>query len=234
MATNWTMAEKIMGRNMVSVMEITPPDWKRTLQKQLQWELRWIPFSCATLEQCAATHILVPGLPKTVFELLWEQRCDDLDEHDMGWRDWYGFETEHGRLQGEMTANATICQANVQWYLIRKEIVPESFGLDANSHGKLLQRFERLPLACEIAHCYRTFAMLRGETLLPNIWVRCTDTYRYPWTDWQSEDRYRFRSEYVGNFQPDGYFHHGECEEYDDEQSSGLGICPCWKLPGEK
>ena len=63
----------------------------------------------------------------------------------------------------------------VRWHLLRKEPVPGSLRKTFGERRNLLSDGERVPRSGEVADIFVLLALVTGQCLLPDVWVRCRD-----------------------------------------------------------
>lgn len=103
---------------------------------------------------------------------------------------------------------------NCEWLMLRKTPVANSTSKTWNDQQKLISEVEFVPNAAEVCWALTTFKEVRGEYLLPNIYVRTSSV---------DADGYRVC---VGGFVGDGLDVSG-CS--DDGCSGGLGVASARK-----
>jgi hypothetical protein len=168
-------ARAIMGKNFLGLEEVRRGYGIALNPKQLAE----IPFSEETLRACKDTHVLIAGCALSINEI---RKLADSDFYDT---DWYN---------REPFANDK--KVSVQWYLLRKEPVPESRSKTYDQQTALLKE-EEVPFACEVTYMVILYWLTHRERLLLDVFVRCQD---------KDSDGDRV---VVGGFDSDGFGVHG-------------------------
>ena len=103
---------------------------------------------------------------------------------------------------------------NCEWLMLRKTPVADSTSKTWNDQQKLISELEFVPNAAEVCWCLTTYKEVRGEYLLPNVYVRTSSV---------DADGGRVR---VGSFGGDGL---SVLDYSDDDCLGGLGVASARK-----
>lgn len=129
----WVGVKEIMGRNAISLDE-TEKTFRFSYTEFQRGQLTIIPWSAETLRACADTHVLFPGYPLTIAEMIKRQPIVNI---------WFG--------HAERTF-VTQEKVELRWYLMRKGAMPYSVGRKFTDQLTLLSPQEEVPRACELMY----------------------------------------------------------------------------------
>ena len=62
-----------------------------------------------------------------------------------------------------------------RWYLLRKNIVPDSTSKNFSEQQVLLSDKDEVPRACELVYMMTLYYLVRGQKLFADKWARCID-----------------------------------------------------------
>jgi hypothetical protein len=151
-------ARAIMGKNMFGIADAIKYYEVAPTEKELA-KLADIPFSEATLRACANTHVLCADFGLSVMDV-WEKHSQlFFSKSDP----WYGKKDEAKWARKRVKA---------QWRLLRKDVVPNSFGKDFRNQESLLGKGEKVPAVREMVYMVIGYYLATGEKLFPNYYVR--------------------------------------------------------------
>jgi hypothetical protein len=156
-STSQKRAKEIMGENYLGPEDAMKHFGVSYTDKELI-QLREIPFTEAELEACKKTHILFAGYSLSILDIR------NKAKHLFYNQDWYNSQ-----------AFATKEKVNLQWYLVRKDEVPNSTSKTWSQQQSLLTSDESVPRACEVVFMVMLYCLVTGKRLLANMYVRCID-----------------------------------------------------------
>mgnify|MGYP001567035619 CR=1 FL=1 len=160
--TDQERAKRIMGTNYVGPDAAMEHLGVQYTERELA-TLAVVPFSEAVLKDCAKTHVLVAGAPLSILEI--RERAQAKGKLFYSTSDaWYNAEKF-----------ATDEKVNMQWYLIRKDAVANSFSKNWNDQQALLTPEETTPCACEVVYVTILTFLVTGIRLFEKYYVRCSD-----------------------------------------------------------
>jgi hypothetical protein len=184
--TTYARAKKIMGELCVGPETISQTAPRLTkMMTRSDWST--VPFSEEILASVGNSHVLVAGCPLTLVNM------DNLYLENFFISGYRNF-----TIAGERTywfaseSFAKTQRVDERWYLFRTDPVPESFYAEAYidpknlelsaEHGmtlkeqlELIEPWERVPHACEVAYLALICKLLWGLNLFP-FYVRTCDT----------------------------------------------------------
>jgi len=152
-------AMEIMGKNFLSpwdVVEHFGVEYGDEISKLLQ-----IPFSENVLEECKDTHILFAGYPLTILDIRSKVSPELFPVADNRW---------YARL-----AFAKADKVKTRWYLMRKDIVPNSTDKTHAEQTMMLAKNEEVPRACEVVFMTILAYLVMDECLFEGVYARCKD-----------------------------------------------------------
>lgn len=150
-------AWKIMGKNVIDPEKVAKHLDVAFSVEQLK-QLANFPFSESALQECKDTHILVAGYPLSIMDI--REKASKLFRS----QDWYNDEKF-----------ATKEKVNLRWYLIRKDIIPDSINKRYQEQTALLTEDEEVPRACEMAYMIILYYRAKGIRLFEKLYARCQD-----------------------------------------------------------
>ncbi len=153
-----TAAREIMGKNMFGIADAIKHFKSSPTEKELS-ALEKIPFSEATLRECANTHILVADFGLSVVDV-WEQHTQLFYSKA---NPWYS--------EKDQAKWARKC-VKAQWRLLRKTAVKDSFSKDFHDQEALLGKGEEVPEAREMVCMVIGHYLASREKLFPDYYVR--------------------------------------------------------------
>lgn len=160
--TSQERAQKVMGKHYIGPDAAMQHLGVQYTEQELAM-LSVVPFSEAVLKGCAKTHVLVAGAPLSILEI--RERIQGKGKLFYSTTDaWYNAEKF-----------ATDEKVNVQWYLIRKEAVANSFSKNWDDQQALLTPEEITPRACEVVYAMILTFLATGIRLFEKYYVRCAD-----------------------------------------------------------
>jgi len=161
------LARAIFGKSFLGPDEVATHFGVKWTAKDRK-TLKTIPFNEAALEECRDTHLLVAGYPMNLMQV------HEVNTELMyfGNDPWYGkhpFSTEE--------------QVALRWYLLRKDIVPDSTSKSWVEQTAMLAKTEETPRACELGYAMLLYRLAHGEWAgLTKKWARTSsvrsDGYR--------------------------------------------------------
>ncbi len=177
--TSQERAQRIMGKHYVGPDAATQHLGVQYTDQELAM-LSVVPFSETVLKDCAKTHVLVAGAPLSILEV--RERTQGKGKLFYSIDDtWYNKE-KFARDE----------KVNVQWYLVRKDAVANSFSKNWDEQQVLLTPEEITPRACEVVYASILTFLATSTRLFEKYYVRCSDV---------SSDGHHV---YVGVFGADG------------------------------
>ena len=112
--------------------------------------------------ECAGTHFLVAGSPAVAARCARPTAGAVLQPHAC-------------LVQPQRRGGLGGCSGRRARYLLRKEPVPGSLRKTFGERRNLLSDGERVPRSGEVADIFVLLALVTGQCLLPDVWVRCRD-----------------------------------------------------------
>lgn len=156
-STSQKRAKEIMGASYLGPEDVMKHFGVSFTDKELV-QLREIPFTEAELEACKETHILFVGYPLSILDI--RNKVANLFYS----QDWYDKESIAKKEK-----------VNLQWYLIRKDEVPNSTSKTWQEQQALLTNDETTPRACEVIFMVMLTFLATGIRLFEKVYVRCSD-----------------------------------------------------------
>ena len=157
--TTLERAREIMDRHLIMPEEASKCLKFEFTPEQLQ-ELSIVSWSEEDLKECRDTHILVPGFPLLIVEMIDRAPANTF----------YYKKSDYGRQK-----YATEERVSCRWYLIRKNIVPDSTSKIFEQQLNLLPVQDEVPRSCEMAYALAVYCLVRGQKLFPDKYARCSD-----------------------------------------------------------
>jgi len=148
-------AKEIMGKNFLGIEEVTQHLGVQFTEKELV-QLREIPFTEGVLQECKDTHILVAGYPLSIIDV--REKASDLFYH----QDWYDNE-EFAKKE----------KVDLRWYLVKKDIVPDSINKTYQEQTTLISDKEEVPKACEMVYLIILYYLAKNVRLFEHLYSRC-------------------------------------------------------------
>lgn len=159
--TDQERAKRIMGANYIGPEAAMQHLGVQYTDQELAM-LSVVPFSEAVLKECAKTHILVAGASLSILEV--RERAKSKSKLFYSTTDaWYNTE-KFARDE----------KVNVQWYLVRKEAVADSFSKNWDEQCALLTEDECVPRDCEVVYVTILTFLATGIRLFEKYYVRCS------------------------------------------------------------
>lgn len=155
-------ARKIMGTNFLGIVEVRAcfgVEFRDEHIKRIG--LDKVPFTEAVLKKCKDTHILFAGYPLTIMDIRSKISQNLLDPLERAWYKKLSF--------------ARNDKVKMRWYLIRKDIVPDSTGKTYIEQVHMLSKDEEVPRACEMVYMIVLTYLTTGVRLFPGYYARCRD-----------------------------------------------------------
>ena len=162
-AVSQKRAQQIMGEhfhNFLGPEEVSRHFGISFSQEELA-KLNEVPFTEETLQICKDDHILVAGYPLSILDIRSRVPRELFSSHENAWCDNEKF--------------AKLEEVNLQWYLIRKDIVPNSTDMNYREQQKLLKEGEKIPRACEMVYTIILYYLATKVRLFENLYARCQD-----------------------------------------------------------
>ncbi len=156
-STSQKRAKEIMGASYLGPEDVMKHFGVSFTDKELV-QLREIPFTEAELEACKGTHVLFVGYPLSILDIR------NKVGHLFCSQDWFDKESFAKKEK-----------VNLQWYLIRKDEVPNSTSKTWQEQQSLLTNDEATPRACEVIFMVMLYFLVTGKRLLEGMYVRCID-----------------------------------------------------------
>lgn len=213
----WGQAHQIMGPNIL-LPPVVEQHYKVRFTPEEAHQLMTIPFSAATLEKYRHTHMLFPGYPLSMADIQFRTQLNDDGDSVFDSNDWY--------CEGEKKFGV-IERVGLRWYLLRKEVVPNSCNQTFSNQERLLDPDEEIPRACELCYGIILWRLATGEYLLPEEYARCRD-----WLEEDDDDG--IGPVYLGNFDDEGIgvYYGTDQSRADDEPTDGEeGLASSVRLP---
>jgi hypothetical protein len=157
--TSFKRAVAIMGKNFISPVHVAEHfgvDYGKDIGSL--WD---IPYTEGVLKKCKDTHILFAGYPLTIMEIRSRVPISLFPSSDNDWYKKYAF--------------ARADKVKLRWYLMRKDIVPNSTSKTITEQTIMLSRYEEVPRTCEVVYMTILAYLVYGECLFEGIYVRCRD-----------------------------------------------------------
>lgn len=159
--TSSDRAREIMGKYFLGIENAVAYLYGAKVSEDEAKSLAVIPFSEATLEECKNTHLLVAGFPMTILDISAAAPRGTFYSNENAWYNAEAFAAKE--------------KVGLRWYLIRKEIAPNSTSITWKDQQKLLGPKDEVPRACELAYAVVLCFLATGERLFPNRYARCVD-----------------------------------------------------------
>lgn len=195
--TSQKVAREIMGENFLGIEEASQHFGVKFGKELARFDE--IPFPEAVLEECKDTHILFAGFPLTILAVRSKVLRDLFWQHKYAWYNKQAFAKKE--------------KVGLRWYLIRKDIVPESTSKTYQEQLAMLSEDEEVPKACEVVYMTILYFLATGTRLFGSIYARCQD---------ESASGYRVS---VGRF--DGLVVY----DWYDAAYHSIGVVASWKIP---
>lgn len=154
-------AHEIMDKNFLGIEEVSEHLGVNFTSKQLEI-LQKIPLTEAVLQKCKDTHVLVAGYPVTILDI--RRKVPELFYQDQ--REVWSYDEEF------FAKNERV---DLQWYLFRKDVLPESIQKSYREQLQLLAENETVPRACELIYGIILYYLNTGNYLLECLYARCCD-----------------------------------------------------------
>ncbi len=158
-----TRARQIMGENFIDSRKI-PVRFGVAFDENAS-SFYEVPYTEAVLKECKDTHILFAGYPLTIMDIRSKVSPDLFDPLE---RAWY-----------KKLAFARNDKVKMRWYLIRKDIVPDSTGKTYVEQVHMLSKDEEVPRACEMVYMIVLTYLVTGTRLFPGYYARCRDVVKH-------------------------------------------------------
>lgn len=158
--TSHKRAKDILGKNFISIDEVKKYLGTTFSGKDVE-KLAEIPWSEETLESVKDTHILLPGHPLSILEIREKAPKKTFYSYGDAWYNNQSFATKE--------------KVELRWYLIRKDIQPNSTSKTYQEQLALLSKQEENPKAVEMVYAMTLFWLARKEKLFTERWARCAD-----------------------------------------------------------
>ena len=157
--TSQKLVRQIMGKNFFGVEEAVKHFGVKPTETQLQ-VLAEVPFTKEDLQQTKDTHILVAVFPLSIPDIRKRVERSLFYGHEDAWYNNEQFAKDKGKAG---------------WYLIRKDIVPNSFSETWQEQQALLAKNEEVPTARVMVYTIIGHYLAKGERLFKDVYVRCSD-----------------------------------------------------------
>ena len=157
-ATTVAAAAQIMGAgNFHGVKALTTLG--ATLSAKEKRAFKTVPFSAEVLTACRDTHVLVACAGISFMEV-WRLKTSLFYAKDNPW------------FKGHDFAQAKV---KAGWYLVRRDLVPDSTLMSWTDQLNLLMEVEEVPRASVLAQAILIHYLETDERLFPGIYVRVSD-----------------------------------------------------------
>jgi hypothetical protein len=153
-------AKDIMGDNCILPEEVEKHLRVEYSEKELE-SLSAVPWSEETLESLKDTHILLPGHPLSILEIREKAPKKTFYSYGDAWYNDQPFAMKE--------------KVELRWYLIRKDIQPNSTSKTYQEQLATLSRDEENPRAVEMVYAMTLYWLARKEKLFTDYWARCRD-----------------------------------------------------------
>ncbi|MDO8536916.1 MAG: hypothetical protein Q7R94_01565 [bacterium] len=157
--TSQKRAREVMGKNYFGIEEAIKRFGVNPSKQQLA-ALAEIPFSEATLKECAKTHILVAVFPLSILDIRGKVERKLFCGHECSWYNEQAFAQNYGEAS---------------WQLIRKTPVTDSTSKNWSEQQALIAKNEETPRARAMVYTIIGHYLATGERLFENVYVRCSD-----------------------------------------------------------
>lgn len=156
-------AREIMGKNFLGIEEASK-HFGVSFRKELA-RFDEIPFPETMLPACKDTHILFPGFPLTILDIIskvsrnlfWQQKDVLYKQMEFAKED----------------------KVELRWYLIQKDIVYGSKNKPYQKQLAMLWKDEEVPRACEMVYMIILYFLATGTRLFEDNFARCQDGDSY-------------------------------------------------------
>jgi hypothetical protein len=148
--TSLEHAAQIMDKNMLGP-DAAVRHFRVSYTEEELLQFAFIPYSEGMLHACKHTHVLFAGAQLSVNEV---RKIAASDFYDL---DWYSHEPF-----------ANDRKVIIRWYLLRKDLVPESRSKSYDEQTALLKG-EEVPLACEMTYLVILYWLTHRERLLSDV-----------------------------------------------------------------
>ena len=166
-----TEAAAIMGLNFIGTNDVENHFFMHYTPKQLSL-LNVVPFSAQELQECADTHILIPGCGQTIKEMFFADPDAFSSEHT-GWIYHYGFYAKDNDDEYDF---ATTARVAVGWHLVRKSPSPNTFWQSWYTQQAGVIPPWTIPPADLMIQTVISHCLVTGVHLLSEVYARTSST----------------------------------------------------------
>jgi len=160
---NSQRARKIMGGNMFD-LKLVSKLFEIDFTARQQRSLRQVPFPSDILQKSKETHILFVGYPLSISDLRKKMPREFFCNHADKWCESEDFAKE--------------AKVDLRWYLMRKDVLPQSPGKTFQEQLALLKETEEVPRACELAYMLALYYLAQKKSLFEEHYLRCEDVVK--------------------------------------------------------
>ena len=169
-----TEAAAIMGLNFIGINDVEMHFGIQYTAKQLSL-LNVVPFSVQELQECADTHILIPGCGLTIGEMFGATDYILVSKH-FNIYSGYRFHGDCG-YYGSVYANPAGRRVPVGWHLVRKSPLPNTFLQSwDNQQARFIPPWT-IPPASLMVQTALSHYLLTGVHLLSDVYARTSSIY---------------------------------------------------------
>jgi|GEM_PF-862040 len=160
-SSTWGDALTVIPRNNRISIESVEQRLLVLFSPQQRMALQRIPFATETLRACANTHVLFPGFPITIEQMVNRPTPPVIFDNNS---------------RAIITLNETIKsqQPELRWYLLRCGIAPKSTYQNYDRQIAQLPKYEEAPRLAEVIYGMVLKAMVHECRLFQRHYVRCS------------------------------------------------------------